>query len=30
MEVTIFTYIGVFAVAYIICFPILDWLEGKK
>ena len=30
MSVTIFTYIGVFTFAYIVCFPVLNWLEGRK
>lgn len=31
MEITIFTYIGVVAVSYWFCYPVLEWLDwGKK
>ena len=30
MEVTIFTYIGVFATVFGIGWPLLTWLEGEK
>ena len=30
MEITAFTFIGVFTVAYLLVFKLLPWLEGES